>query len=208
VVTPRVAFFGGTFDPPHRGHVAIARAAADHLALDRVLFAPVGSQPLKPGLRSSSYADRLAMVRLVCREDPRFEASTIDAPREDGRPNYTVDTLSRLITQLPDAKIFGLSGADSFLTLRQWHQPDRLLELAEWIVVSRPGFPLRSLDDPGSTLSLTDEQRRRIHLLETVHEDISASELRRRLSLGESTEHFISKEIAQYIAEHSLYRAV
>jgi nicotinate-nucleotide adenylyltransferase len=197
----RIAFFGGTFDPPHRGHAAIARAAADAFALDRVLFAPVGRQPLKPGESSTPWRDRLAMTELLCREDSRFEATTIDAPLPNGQPNYTVDTLIHLLEQRPNDVIFGLSGADSFLTLRHWHQPDRLLELVGWIVVSRPGFPLHNLD----SLHLSPAQRDRIHLIESVHEDISATSLRQRLSRGDSCTDQLSEPISAYIAEQHLY---
>jgi nicotinate-nucleotide adenylyltransferase len=146
----RVALFGGTFDPIHCGHLRLASAAADACALDQVLFAPVGHQPLKPEGATASFADRLAMVTLACdstphpdrKPDPRFLASTVDAPHPDGTPNFTVDTLETLARQLPGATLFALAGADSFLDLRRWRQPDRLLTLAEWIVVSRPGFPL------------------------------------------------------------------
>ncbi len=82
----RVALFGGSFDPPHHGHIAIAKAAADGLALDRVLFAPVGRQPLKEEGKPTPFADRMAMVELACRVDPRFEVSELDAPRHDGLP--------------------------------------------------------------------------------------------------------------------------
>ena len=144
----RVALFGGSFDPPHHGHVAIATAAADVFDLDSVLFAPVGRQPLKRR-RSAPFADRLAMVELACQVDPRFSVSELDAPRPDGSPNYTVETLTALHEAMPDARLFNLVGADSFLDLRRWREPERLLELAEWIVVSRPGFPLADLSAAG-----------------------------------------------------------
>src|ERR1700678_2836178 len=140
----RVAFFGGTFDPIHRGHLAIATAAADTFALEQVLFAPTGHQPLKAGAPTASFADRLAMVSLACAEDPRFEASSIERPRPDGAANFTVDSLDALRRLCPKGTLFNLVGADSFLTLPRWHSPRRLLELAEWIVVSRPGTALTS----------------------------------------------------------------
>lgn len=198
----RVALFGGTFDPPHCGHLKIAEAAADAFALDLVLFAPVGRQPLKPEGQATPFADRMAMVRLACEADRRFEASAIDAPRADGAPNYTVGTLEALRREMPKAVLFALAGADSFLTLRQWKEPDRLLELAEWIVVSRPGSQLDGL----AGLGLTAAQRARVHLLETVHEDISASELRERLEAGEGPGGLIPAAVAGYIAGHRLYR--
>jgi nicotinate-nucleotide adenylyltransferase len=135
----RVALFGGSFDPPHHGHIAIATAAADVFDLEQVLFAPVGRQPLKTESPPAPFADRLAMVELACVGDERFKVSGIDAPRVDGLPNYTVDTLTALRKEMPEARLFHLVGADSFLDLRRWREPDRLLELAEWIVVSRPG---------------------------------------------------------------------
>src|SRR5580698_4252134 len=97
----RVALFGGSFDPPHHGHIAIATAAADVFDLDTVLFAPVGRQPLKTDGASASFADRLAMVELACGSDGRFADSDLDTPRDDGRPNYTVDTLASLQEAMP-----------------------------------------------------------------------------------------------------------
>ncbi|HEU5342444.1 nicotinate-nucleotide adenylyltransferase [Edaphobacter sp.] len=196
----RIALFGGTFDPPHRGHLAIARAAADAFHLERVLFAPVGRQPLKQD-HPASFADRLAMVALACAGDRRFEASEIDAPTPDGTPNYTVDTLARLRALHPGAALFNLAGADSFLDLPHWRDPDRLLELAEWIVVSRPHFSLDDLD----ALRLTPKQRARVHLLKTVEEDISATSLRRRLASGDSLTGLILPEVLAYIQTHHLY---
>jgi nicotinate-nucleotide adenylyltransferase len=201
----RVALFGGTFDPPHRGHLGVARAAADAFMLDRVLFAPAGQQPLKLDIASASFADRLAMVELACTEeprDPRLVVSSIDAPRSDGAPNYTVDTLASLRDQLPDAVLYNLVGADSFLSLRHWRQPERLLARAEWIVVSRPGYPLDDL----SSLRLTEAQRARVHLIETVHEDVSATALRQRLAAGESCADLLAPGVADYIRLHGLYR--
>jgi nicotinate-nucleotide adenylyltransferase len=198
----RVALFGGSFDPPHHGHMAIATAAADVFDLESVLFAPVGRQPLKPGAAPASFADRLAMVELACKQDGRFAVSDLDAPRSDGTPNYTVETLAVLQEAMPDARIFNLVGADSFLGLRRWHEPERLLELAEWIVVSRPGFPLANL----SGLGLTPLQLGRVHLLQTVHEDVAATNLRQRLEEGDLCTDVLAPEVAEYIQAHQLYR--
>lgn len=197
----RIALFGGTFDPPHRGHVAIAKAAADAFALDRVLFTPVGRQPLKLESHSAPYLDRLSMVMLACEHDHRFKPSSLDAPNPDGRPNYTVDTLTMLRTLYPEATLFHLVGADSFLSLPHWREPRRLLELAEWIVVSRPGSSLDGIE----ALGLTPQQRSRVHLLETVHDDISATELRQRLARGEACDDKILPEVLAYIRAHRLY---
>lgn len=198
----RIALFGGTFDPPHRGHLAIATAAADAFELDTLLFAPTGRQPLKPSGNPAPFSDRFAMTLLACMQDKRFEASILDAPRPENLPNYTVDSLAELRERMPEATLFNLVGADGFLGLRRWRQPDRLLELAEWIVVSRPGFSLNDL----SSLSLTAHQRSRVHLLQTVHEDISATDLRRRLHAGDSCTDLLPAAVADYIQNHHLYR--
>jgi nicotinate-nucleotide adenylyltransferase len=198
----RVALFGGSFDPPHHGHIAIATAAADVFDLDKVFFAPVGRQPLKPESVPASFADRLAMVHLACTVDPRFAVSGLDAPRSDGSPNYTVQTLATLHEALPDARLFNLVGADSFLNLPRWHEPERLLELAEWIVVSRPGFPLANL----SALDLTPHQRARVHLLQTVHEDVAATHLREHLEAGDPCAVVLDPAVFAYIQAHHLYR--
>jgi nicotinate-nucleotide adenylyltransferase len=202
----RVALFGGTFDPPHRGHITIARAAADIFSLDRVLFAPTGKQPLKTTATGASYADRLAMVQLaIAGEDP-FEISTLDAPRPDGSANYTVDTLSRLGSQLAiesaaETKIFCITGADAFLDIRRWRQPELLLELAEWIVVSRPGFSLGDL----KPLALTLLQSSRVHLLEGIAVDVSATHLREALHSGLNVDDSLPPGVGDYIRSHHLY---
>lgn len=198
----RVALFGGSFDPVQHGHVAIAQVAAEEMALDTVLFAPVGNQPLKPEGASAPFRDRLQMTGLACRLDPRFEVSDVDGPRVDGRPNYTVDTLAALKEQRPGAELFLLTGADSLLEVRRWHEPDRVLEMAEWIAVSRPGFDLADLERLGLSLA----QRRRVHLIESVHEEVSSTELRRKMADGQSCGELLPEGVAEYIAAHGLYR--
>jgi nicotinate-nucleotide adenylyltransferase len=147
----RVAFFGGSFDPPHLGHLAVARAARAAFALDAVLFAPVGMQPLKPEGPAASFEDRLAMTRLAIAGEPGFQVSLADAPKPgDDRdsapgiaPNYTIDTLERLRTSLaPDGVLFCLMGADSFFGLHRWHRAAELPFVAPLIMASRPGQPL------------------------------------------------------------------
>jgi nicotinate-nucleotide adenylyltransferase len=198
----RIALFGGTFDPPHRGHLAIATAAADAFNLDEVLFAPAGRQPLKPHGTPAPFYDRFAMLSLACLPYPRFGVSTLDAPHTDGTPNYTVETLTALHQLLPDDTLFNLVGADSFLDLPHWREPGHLLELAEWIVVSRPGF---SLDDL-SPLHLTSDQQARVHLLQTVHEDVAATSLRQRLEAGDPCSDLLPPAVSHYIRTHHLYR--
>ena len=141
----RVAFFGGSFDPPHLGHLAVARVARDALQLDTVLFAPVGAQPLKPRGSTASFDDRVAMTRLAIAGEAGFEISLADAPNATGEPNYTLDTLRSLRAALPaDGKLFCLMGADSFASLQRWRGAVEIPFVAALIVASRPG---QQLDD-------------------------------------------------------------
>lgn len=205
----RIALFGGTFDPIHRGHLALATAGADAFALDRVLFAPTGRQPLKQEVPGASFDDRLAMVELALAEMAtpeahKFRASAVDPPHSDGSPNYTVDVLEGLQREYPGADLFVLTGADTFLDLRRWRDPVRLLRLAEWIVVSRPGWSLE--EKQLARLDLTPVERARVHLLTTLEEDVSSTELRRRLRAGDNCPELLPAPVAAYIQSHHLYR--
>ncbi|WP_433967225.1 nicotinate-nicotinamide nucleotide adenylyltransferase [Tunturiibacter gelidiferens] len=142
------------------------------------------------------------MVELACLEDPRFTASQLDAPRADGAPNYTVETLSELAQRMPEARLFNLVGADSFLGLPRWHEPERLLQLAEWIVVSRPGFPIENL----ASLGLNAHVESRVHLLDNVHDDTAATGLRERLQGGDPCIDLIAPRVLDYIQSHHLYQ--
>jgi nicotinate-nucleotide adenylyltransferase len=220
----RIAFFGGTFDPPHRGHIAIARAAIDRLGLDRVLVAPVATQPLKGGSAHSSFQDRLAMVQLAVAGEPGLVATDIDAPLPAGQPNYTFETLQRLRVQLtPTDELFFLLGADSFLTLRRWHQCTELLLFCDFIVAGRPGFSLEQINGalpPGvrnagelceSTftrfaLAGPSGQSSRLYLLPDLDQDISATEIRTALADGDDPRKLLAPAVAEYIRLHRLYR--
>jgi nicotinate-nucleotide adenylyltransferase len=199
----RIALFGGTFDPPHRGHIAIAMAAADKFVLDQVLFAPTGLQPLKHD-PATAFATRMELVAAACLSDPRFVPSDIDAPHPDGSPNYTVDALDTLAARHPSDELFNLVGADSFLNFRRWRNPDRLLELAQWIVVTRPGYPLTEAQI--TALHLKASQRARVHILDGVAEDISATGLRARLQQGDLCGDLLPASVAGYVQSRSLYR--
>lgn len=146
----RVAFFGGSFDPPHLGHLAIARAARDAFHLNLVLFAPVGAQPLKPDGAAASFEDRLAMTRLAIKGEPGFAVSLADAPKTSGNrnlmPNYTFETLDALRAEFkPETALYCLMGADSFFGLKNWHRAAEIPYAASLIVASRPGQPLDGL---------------------------------------------------------------
>jgi nicotinate-nucleotide adenylyltransferase len=219
----RIAFFGGTFDPPHLGHIAIARAALERLALDQVLVAPVGSQPLKAGYGHSGFEDRLAMVALAVSGEPGLIASSIDAPLPDGQPNYTYDTLQRLRREIvPADELFCLLGADSFLTLRRWHQCTELLLFCNFIVAARPGFSLDEIqgalppevailgEEHGKTfsrfaLSGPGGQKTGLFVLPDLSQDISATEIRAALAEGGEWQTVLAPPVAEYIRSHGLY---
>jgi nicotinate-nucleotide adenylyltransferase len=223
----RIAFFGGSFDPPHRGHLAIARAAARRLALDRVWMAPVGTQPLKPNGFSTCYADRLAMVELAVAGDPNVVASAIDVPRSDGHPNYTIDALTAIKSTLPVSdKLFFLMGVDAFLSLKQWHGAAQLPFVCELIVAGRPGFSMDDVHAPlppgidaeretGSDAAsnlivwmLRNDfgERSRIYLMPDLQEDTSATDIRAALAGEDSAEGVLSPAVLHYIRERGLYR--
>lgn len=219
----RIALFGGTFDPPHLGHTGIATAAAALLRLDRILMAPAGRQPLKRDQHQSSFEDRLAMVELACRNHPPLVASDIDAPRPDGRFNYTYDTLEDLCDAQPDDDLFCLIGADSLQTLRQWHRAAEALMLAQWIVAARPGFPLEAMASllPTGVHAGDSEQRdglvrvplisgfrqQTLWLLPQLDYEISATDLRAAIAgdRGGITERVLDPAVANYARKHRLY---
>jgi len=207
----RVAFFGGSFDPPHLGHLAVARAARDALRLDRVLFAPVGTQPLKPRGSTAPFADREAMTSLAIADEPGFEISLADAPTPDHRPNYTLETLGILRAGLPPGgSLFCLMGADSFVSLNRWHGAAELPFVASLIVASRPGQQLDDLtrflprglslepctlaaaaSPPSVQIELHSYLVRNpaaqvapFHLLPNLDIEISASEIRKQVHLS------------------------
>jgi nicotinate-nucleotide adenylyltransferase len=221
----RIAFFGGTFDPPHRGHVTIARAAADRLRLDRVLFAPVGSQPLKHDSSVADFKDRVAMVKLAIRGEVRFEVSTMDAPRPDHRPNYTIDTIRALKHSLrSEDHLFCLVGADSFLSLPRWYRAAELMVECDFVVAGRPGFEFdsaqtslphglrlsgKSHDEPGlSTVYVTNDagQSSAFYFLPDLREEISATEVRSTLADHLADNHALPGPVAEYIRARHLYQ--
>ena len=228
----RIALFGGSFDPPHSGHIGIAMAAIERLNLDRVLMAPVGRQPLKRDQAQSPFEDRLVMVQLACAGHPQLAASTIDAPRLDGRYNYTYDALELMRETLPDDdELFCLVGADSLQTLHQWHRAAEALMLAQWIVAARPGFALESLETllpggvragqpehgdgwlclpltrPASESSPGSAQSGTLWLLPGLRYEVSATELRAALADDSAgiPQPVLDPQVARYAREHKLY---
>ncbi|MDE3200481.1 MAG: nicotinate (nicotinamide) nucleotide adenylyltransferase [Acidobacteriota bacterium] len=225
----RVAFFGGSFDPPHTGHMAIARAARKALALDTILFAPVGAQPLKPLGSTASFEDRMAMTELATSDEPGMLVSRVDAPRPDGAPNYTIDTLRSVRTCIAaDAELFCLIGADSMHGFRHWYRAAEIPFAASLIVASRPGENLENLVSllPGGIRLETGEVTSQgsgdsalftytivnpsgatasCYVLPGLHVDVSASQIRASKLNGTGSESFLLPKVAEYISEHHLY---
>jgi len=202
----RLGYFGGSFDPPHLGHLAVACAAADRFALDRVLLTPTARQPLKPAGASADYAARLAMVERLCQLDPRLEACTLEAPQPDGQPNFTIDTLEQLAQAEPETQLFVLVGADAFRELPRWRAPRRLLALAQWIVVARPSLTAAA----GHTdllPPLTPAERARVHLLDTLDHPAAATRIRELLAQGSDCAGLLPPSVLDYIRAHHLYAA-
>jgi nicotinate-nucleotide adenylyltransferase len=232
----RVAFFGGSFDPPHLGHLALARAARDALGLDRVLFAPVGAQPLKPKGTTAPFADRFAMTELAIAGEPGFEISLADAPTA-GRPNYTLDTLRQLRAGLSARGcLFCLMGADSFASLRRWHGAAEIPFAAALVIASRPGqnldlagcLPEGLTLKPAATAAPTPRSPAKpatalcsflirnpageiaaLYVLPDLDVEISASEIRSQLRSSEqaAASPSLPAPVADYIRAHRLYRA-
>ena len=229
----RVGFFGGSFDPPHLGHLAVAHAAHSALGLDRVLFAPVGAQPLKPRGSTAPFEDRLAMTELAIAGEPAYETCLLDAPNPGGAPNYTLQTLRRLQSQVPVAALFCLVGADSFLTLRHWYGAAEVPFAASMVVASRPGQkldniaaclpagltiepsqpPVASADPQVELLSysLRNPQGHRtfLYILPGLDVGISATDIRAQMKTGrpaDPTRPLIPPAVARYIREHGLYQ--
>ena len=182
----RVGVFGGTFDPVHVGHLAIANAALEDLPLDRVIFVPARHSPLKNDGPVASARDRLAMLEASIAGEPRFAVSSIELDRQG--PSYTVETLAAL---RPEGELFLILGSDAFADFTRWKEPERIRGLATVVVAARPHSPgvpkdIRSLDAP---------------LL-----DISSRELRARAARGRSLRYLVVEAALRYITRHQLYR--
>lgn len=197
----RIGILGGTFDPIHYGHLAIADAARAALALERVLLIPAGRPWLKAGQSVTDAAHRLAMARLAVDGRRGFEVSSIEIDRPG--PTYTVDTLAELRRELgEDATLHLILGMDSVRELRRWRQPERLFDLCYIAAVSRPGARDVAPEEFAREFPASVGQ------LSVVHGpmlDISATDIRRRAAEGVSLAEFVPPAVERYIAEHRLY---
>jgi nicotinate-nucleotide adenylyltransferase len=187
----RIALFGGTFDPIHRGHLEIASRAREAMALDEVRFLPCRTSPHKVGVASAPAEDRLEMVRLATRRLPWATVDDFDLINPP--PSYSYLTAEEMTRRFPGARLFWIMGADQWRALPIWKHPDRLAELVEFIVFSRDGAPG---PHPGW----------RMHHLPGTH-PASATAIRRELAAGGSADLWLTPEVADFIRGRRLYNA-
>src|SRR6478736_5271694 len=200
---------GGTFDPIHLGHLAAADAAQQALSLDAMLLIPSRIAPHRADPASASAGDRFAMAQLAIEGRPRWAASRIEIER-DG-PSYTFDTLVEL--RKAPSQFFFIIGTDAFSEIATWSRYPAVLDLANFVVVSRPGFTLDSLQkrlpDLADRMTTPDRfhlsAKTRIILLEAPTPDISSTDIRRRVRSHESIAGLVPETVAGYIRTHRLY---
>jgi len=219
-----IALYGGSFDPVHLGHLAVARAAVARFGLNRVYFVPAGAQPLKAKQRATHFYHRYAMLTLALAGEERFLPSLLEAPeivRASGQPaGYTVDTVARMRARIsPETKLYFLVGMDAFEHVAQWRSSVELLRSTEFIVASRPGYSLREVARvlPAELRPVQlDAQRWQetgtlssrgatIHLLPEVHEEVSATAIREAARHRIGLEKLVPRAVADYITKLKIY---
>jgi nicotinate-nucleotide adenylyltransferase len=184
----RIGVYGGSFDPIHVGHLAIARAALESAKLDRVVFVPARQSPLKKYAPQAGAADRLAMLEAAVKDEPRFGISRVELEREG--PSYTVDTLEALAKE---GELYLILGSDALSDLARWKSPDRVRALAKILVARRPGAP----DIDGSLGA---------EAFDAPKLDLSSRELRARAGRGFSLRYLVPDEVWRHIERRGLYR--
>ena len=217
-----IALFGGTFDPIHSGHLRAAKAAARRFGLDQVRFVPAAHPPHKQADRLTAFAHRYAMVALACASDARFVPSLLEAPEPGERPQYTIQTVRRARRALGQRdRLFFLIGVDAFLDLPHWKQWRSLLDLADFIVVSRPGSDagkIWSVLPPGMTLRAPDARSRELassiqirlrkstlRILRGVDMRVASRDIREAIGRGRRISGLVPPVVEQYIRKTSLY---
>lgn len=190
----RIGVFGGTFDPVHNTHLAIARAARDQFQLDEVLLVVSANPPHKLGFNMEAAEDRYALVEAALANERHMAASRIEIDRIG--PSYTADTLEMLHNQHPGAEFFLIVGMDSLVDLPKWKTPDRILARAHLLVVPRPGEVSASESLPG-----------KYTMLEFQENGLSSTDVRARLEAGDPCTDVLPLAVSTLIRERGLYRA-
>jgi len=197
----KLGVLGGTFDPPHIGHLILAEEARLALGLGQVLFVPAGAPWRKAGQELSPREDRLAMVRLAVGDNPHFAVSALEIEREG--PSYTAETLAALREKLAaDSEVFFILGQDSLADLPNWWQPQRIISLARLAVAARTAW------EPAHADALEREVpgiSQRLVWLDMPRIDISSTAVRERVRLGVSIRYWVSPGVEEYIRQHGLY---
>jgi nicotinate-nucleotide adenylyltransferase len=197
----QIGLFGGTFDPPHVGHLILASEAYSQLGLDRLFWILTPDPPHKQDQSITSVEHRLAMVKLAIEDNPSFELSRVELDRPG--PHYTVETLKLVAEQNPDAEIIPIIGGDSLQDLPLWHQPKELLYAAHWIGVMRR---------PGEETSLEALERElpgissKVHYVDAPLLEIASREIRSRIAKGKTFRYYLPPSVYEYIQQHHLYQ--
>jgi len=195
VAGSRIGVMGGTFDPVHHGHLVAASEVAGLFGLDEVVFVPTGQPWQKTEREVSPAEDRYLMTVIATASNPRFSVSRVDVDREG--PTYTIDTLTDLHEQHPDAELFFITGADALAQILSWRDSDRFLRLAHFVGVTRPGYTLADGHLPEGSVSL----------VEVPALAISSSDCRDRVARGMPVWYLVPDGVVQYIEKRGLYRA-
>ena len=198
----KLGVLGGTFDPIHYGHLAIAEECRVRLGLERILFIPAGEPPHKRDRLISPTRHRVAMVRLAIASNPWFELSLIEVNRLG--PSFTVDTLVRLREERgPETEMYFIVGTDALAEIPTWHEPAQVVSLCQIVAVPRPGF---EDFEPASLEWAIPGAARRIHVLAAPELRISSCDLRRRVADGLPIKYQVPEAVERYIYCHGLYR--
>jgi len=198
----RIGILGGTFDPPHVGHLWLATLAADSIGLDQVLFMPAAQPPHKGDRLISHTTDRVLMTRLAIAGNDALGLTLIETQRPG--PSYTIDSVDELRAAYgPDVELYLVMASDSLNSIDTWREPDALLERIEWIVGPRPGDPL---PDRSALEARFGGHASRIHLLSGPSLDVSSSEIRRRVAGGHAIGYLVPRSVEEHIRARGLYR--
>jgi nicotinate-nucleotide adenylyltransferase len=201
IIICMILLFGGSFDPVHIGHLLIARDVKEKLGADRVIFIPAYRAPLKEA-HSAPPEDRLRMIRLALKDQEGFEVEDYEIRK--GGVSYTVETLEYLKGKLPERPGFIL-GADSMLRFHLWREPERVVEMADLVVVDREGLVEKVRDYIRTTFPFLKEGKN-VFFVKTRRVDVSATEIRRRVREGLSIYCLVPEAVEKYILERGLYR--
>jgi len=228
-----IGLFGGTFDPVHLGHLALAKTALQQYKLHRIYFVPANIPPHKQRQPLSPFLHRFAMLALATAQDKAFVPSLLEAPAEDSaqarkdrqeKPNYTIDTMRRLKQSFKSSdKLFFLIGMDAFCDIAKWHQAEALFQECEFVVANRPGYSLADVANalpeslrprpevtkPFQKQAATGDlvlKGATIHLLGDLHQPASATAIRQAAAAGKPLGRFVDASVADYIKKMGLYK--